>query len=162
MELPNNKRRIRHIYHHDGPEPDWNKNPRGWITPDGRFLETKEHWRSIVCQFRRPEIRSVNPVSPEETAEGERIAQLAYHLGWLSLGHAGELNAIGHERTFRSSLTPAALALRKLLSNSPELSIHVELQIGNFNPSLGVHENFDVRTYDLDRFIKRGRLIECR
>jgi len=162
METPGNKRRIRHIYHHDGPEPDWNKRPRGWITPEGRFLETKEHWRSITYQFRRPEIRSVEPVSPEETAEGERVAQLAYSLGWISLGHAGEVNAIGHERILRSSRNPAALGLRKLLSEAPELSIHIELQMGLFNPSLGVHENFDVRTYDLDRFIKRGTLIEYR
>jgi hypothetical protein len=162
MELPGNKRRIRHIYHHEGSNPDWNKRPRGWITPEGRFLETKEHWRSITCQFRRPEIRSDDSVSPEENAEGERVAQLAYSHGWISLGHAGELNAIGHERTFRSTQNPAALALRQLLSDSPELSIHVELQIGMYNPSLRAHEDFDVRTYDLDRFIKRGRLIECR
>jgi hypothetical protein len=160
MELLSTKRRIRHIYHHNGPAPDWGKNPRGWITPDGRFLETKEHWRSITYQFRRPEIRSDDAVSAEESAEGERVAQLAYNLGWISLGHAGELNAIGHERTFRSTQNPAALALRQLLSNSPDLSIHIELQIGLFNPSLRVHEDFDVRTYDLDRFIKRGKLIE--
>jgi hypothetical protein len=162
MEFPENKRRIRHIYHHDGPIADPSKHPRGWISPEGRFLETKEHWRSITYQFKRPESRSVPQISPEDEAEGERVAQLAYHHGWISLGHAGELNAIGHERTLRSLQGPAVLALRKLLSNAPELSIHIELQIGSFDPSLGVHENFDVRMYDLDRFIKRGRLIEYR
>ena len=162
MEYSKNKRRIRHIYHHDGLEADGNKSPRGWITPEGRFLETKEHWRSITCQFRRPEIRSLNPAPPEEVADGERIAQLAYSHGWISLGHAGELNAIGHERTFSSVQNPAVLSLRKLLSNAPELVIHVELQVGPFNPSLGIHEDFDVREYDLDRFIKRGRLINYR
>lgn len=162
MDLPRNDRRIRHIYHHNGPEPDWGQNPRGWITPEGRFLETKEHWRSITYQFRRPEVRSLAQPTPEEIAEGERIAQLAYHLGWISTGHAGELNAIGHERVFRTIQNPAVGALRKLLSDSGELVIHVELQLGIYNPSLGVHEDFDVREYDLDRFIKRGRLIESR
>src|SRR6185437_7946261 len=139
MEMTTSKRRIRHIYHHDGPEPDWNKNPRGLITPEGRFLETKEHWRSISYQFRRPENRSATQQpSAEELAEGERIAQLAYSLGWISLGHAGEVNAIGHERTFHSIQHPAIETLRKLWIDNAELSIHVELQLGNFNPSLGV------------------------
>ena len=160
MHTSEAKRRIRHIYHHDGPITDASKFPRGWISPEGRFLETKEHWRSITYQFKRPETRSVPEITPEEAAEGERLAQLAYHHGWISLGHAGELNAIGHERTFRSLQGPAILTLRKLLSNSPELSIHIELQTGTFNPSLGVHESYDVRRYDLDRFIKRGRLFE--
>ncbi len=162
MVLSSEKRRIRHIYHHDGPEPDWNRNPRGWITPEGRFLQTKEHWRSITCQFRRPETRSLNAAPPEEIAEGERIAQLAYNLGWISTGHAGELNAIGHQRIFRAIQHPAVMTLRKLVADAPELSIHVELQIGEFNPSLGVHDDFDVREYDLDAFIKRGRLIDRR
>lgn len=159
MEFPTNKRRIRHIYHHDGPEPDWNQRPRGWITPEGRFLETKEHWRSITCQFRRHESRSLDKISSEQIAEGERIAQLAYSLGWISLGHAGELNAIGHAKTFGAVQHPAVATLRKLWTDAPELSVHVELQIGAFDPSLGVHEDFDVKEYDLDRFIKRGRLI---
>jgi hypothetical protein len=162
MESLNNKRRIRHIYHHEGADPKWDKHPRGWITPDGRFLETKEHWKSITCQFKRPEIDSSAPASAEDTAEGERIAQLAYNLGWVSLGHAGELNAIGHEKILKSVRSPAKQTLRELLANTPELKIHVEMQIGLFDPSLGVHEDFDVREYDLDRFVKRGRFIECR
>lgn len=162
MEQLSSKRRIRHIYHHNGPEPDWNKNPRGWITPEGRFLETKEHWRSITCQFRRPEVRSMSQISSDEAAEGERTAQLAYYQGWISLGHAGELNAIGHQKTFSSPQNPALATLRKLLAESPALAIRVEMQVGPFNPKLGVHEDFDVREYDLDRFIKRGRLIESR
>jgi hypothetical protein len=159
METPANKRRIRHIYHHNGPEPDWNKNPRGWITPDGRFHETKEHWRSITCQFRRLESRGQKPTEQEQIAEGERISQLAYSLGWVSLGHAGELNAIGHEKTFNSLQHPAVATLRKLWSEIPELTIHVELQKGSFNPSVGAHEDYEVKIYDLDRFLKRGRLI---
>ena len=159
METPANKRRIRHIYHHNGPEPGWNKNPRGWINPDGRFHETKEHWRSITCQFKRPEVGASKQDVQEQIVEGERISQLAYSLGWISLGHAGELNAIGHEKTFNSLLHPAVATLRKLWAETAELSIHVELQKGVFNPSLGVHEDYDVKIYDLDRFLKRGRLI---
>jgi len=155
------KRRIRHIYHHNGPEADWKKHPRGWITPEGRFFETKDHWNSITYQFRRPEVRSLTQTQ-EEIEEAERIAQLAYSLGWISLGHAGELNAIGHEKIFQSSQHPAVVCLQKLLSTSGALSIHVELQIGKFNPSLGFHEDFCVKQCDLDRFIKRGRLVECR
>jgi hypothetical protein len=162
METLSTKRRIRHIYHHDGAEPGWDKYPRGWITPEGRFLKTKEHWKSITCQFRRPDVSSLDPMNPDDLLEGERISQLAYSLGWISLGHAGELNAIGHERILRSIQNPAKMTLQQLLSNSAELVIHVELQIGRFDPSLGVHEDFDVREYDLDRFIKRGRLIASR
>jgi len=160
--MENKKRRIRHIYHHEGANPAWDKHPRGWITPDGRFLETKEHWKSITSQFKRPEIDSPGSLSAEDLAEGERIAQLAYNLGWLSLGHAGELNAIGHEKILKATLSPAKLTLQKLLSDTPDLKIHIELQIGRFDPSSGVHEDFDVREYDLDRFVKRGRLVECR
>lgn len=162
MVVPKEKRRIRHIYQHNGPEPDWNKNPRGWISPEGRFFETKEHWRSITFQFKRPEIRSQPEITPEELEEAERIAQLAYNLGWISLGHAGEINAVGHQKTFMKTLHPAVSTLRKLLANSHQLSIHVELQIGDFKASHGTHEDFDVREYDLDIFIKRGRLIVCR
>jgi hypothetical protein len=161
MESSPAKRRIRHIYHHNGPESGWNKNPRGWINPEGRFHETKEHWRSITYQFKRPEIRSITQ-SQEEIEEGERVAQLAYSLGWISLGHAGELNAIGHVRTFELTNHPAALTLRKLLSTIVEPSLHVELQVGRFNPSLGVHEDYLVKECDLERFIKRGRLIASR
>lgn len=162
MDFTTTKRRIRHIYHHDGPEPDWGKNPRGWINPEGRFLETKEHWRSITYQFKRPDVRSTSPVSAEELAEGERVAQLAYSLGWISLGHAGELNAIGHEKTFKALQHPAVVTLRKLWADTPELSVHVELQMGAFDPSLSLHESYDVKEFDLDRFLKRGRLINLR
>jgi hypothetical protein len=155
------KRRIRHIYHHNGPEPDWNKHPRGWINPDGKFLETKEHWRSITYQFKRPELGSISQTQ-EEIEEGERVAQLAYSMGWISLGHAGELNAIGHMRTFELSGNLAVLTLRKLLSPLVEPSLHVELQVGKFDPSAGVHEDYLVKVCDLERFIKRGRLIERR
>jgi hypothetical protein len=161
--LTASKRRIRHIYHHDGAEPGWDKYPRGWITPEGRFLKTKEHWKSITCQFRRTDVNSAGPVSSDEDIEdGERISQLAYSLGWVSLGHAGKLNAIGHDRILRSFQNPAKMTLQQLLSDTAELAIHVELQIGRFDPSLGVHEDFVVKEFDLDRFIKRGRLIECR
>lgn len=156
------KGRIRHIYHHGRLEPDAIKFPRGWISPEGRFFKTKEHWQSIMSQFRRPEIRSLSEVPEEDLAEGERRAQLSYSLGWISVGHAGELNAVGHERTFKKITHPATVLLRKLLADFHERTIHVELQVGLFDPSLGVHESFDVREYDLDAFVKRGRLIDRR
>jgi hypothetical protein len=153
------KQSIRHIYHHNGPQPDWNSVPRGWITPEGRFLKTKEHWSSLSSQFRRPDIRSVTKnEAPEEAAEGERNAHLAYRQGWISLGHGGELNAVGHERTFKTFNHPAVLTLRKVLADVPSLTVPIETQIGDYDASRGVHEDFDVREYDLDILIKRGRL----
>jgi hypothetical protein len=161
MESSLAKRRFRHIYHHSGPVSDLNKSPRGWINPEGKFHETKEHWRSIAYQFKRPETRSISQTQ-EEIEQGERVAQLAYSLGWISLGHAGELNAIGHKRTFELTNNLAVLTLRNLLSTCVEPALHVELQVGRFDPSLGVHEDYLVKEYDLERFIKRGRLIARR
>jgi hypothetical protein len=71
------------------------------------------------------------------------------------------MNAIGHQRTFSTSNHPAVVTLRKILAEVPHLSIQIELQIGEFIPSRGVHEDFELQEYDLDYFIKRGRLKIC-
>lgn len=153
------KQRIRHIFPHNGGVPNDENIPRGWITPEGHFLKTKEHWASISAHFRRPDTRSIEKEeAPEEAEAAEKNAHLAYGIGWISVGHAGKLNAIGHQRTFEATNHPAVLTLRKLVAELPHLSIQVEVQIGNYVPSRGVHEDFELKEYDLDILIKRGRL----
>lgn len=137
--------------------------PRGWITPQGAFLKTKEHWASISAHFRRPDTRSIRKEeTPEEAEAAEKNAHLAYSVGWISVGHAGKLNAIGHQRTFQASQHPAVTTLRNLVAPLPHLSIQVEVQLGDYVPSRGVHEDFDLKEYDLDILIKRGRLRQKR
>jgi hypothetical protein len=158
------KQRIRHLFPHAGPIAKHDeKVPRGWITPQGHFLKTKEHWASISSHFRRPDTRTLGKEeAPEEAEAAERTAHLAYGTGWISVGHAGKLNAIGHQRTFETTNHPAVVTLRELLSELPHLTIQVEVQIGNFVPSKGVHEEFDLKECDLDFLIKRGRLRPVR
>ena len=57
---------------------------------------------------------------------------------------------------------PALITLRELLASMPELTIQIETQVGNYDPSRGVHENFELKEYNLDILIKRGRLRESR
>jgi hypothetical protein len=157
--LPQTKQRIRHLFPHNGGVLEDNQVPRGWITPQGHFFKTKEHWASISAHFRRPDARTAGKdEAPEEAEAAERNAHLAYSLGWISVGHAGKLNAIGHERTFEVRQHPAVNALRELLAQQPHLIIQVEVQCGNYVPAKGVHEDFHVKEYDLDVLIKRGRL----
>jgi hypothetical protein len=153
------KQRIRHIFPHNGGIQNDERVPRGWITPQGRFIKTKEHWVSISCHFRRPDTRSLKKEeAPEEAESAERTAHLAYNQGWISVGHAGKLNAIGHEHTFKIGNHPAVETLRKLLGTLGDLTIQVEVQLGHFLPSKGVHEDFELKEFDLDILIKRGRL----
>ncbi|MFL5812276.1 MAG: hypothetical protein ACJ763_01760 [Bdellovibrionia bacterium] len=153
------KQRIRHLFPHHGAIQAETNVPRGWISPQGRFLETKQHWASINAHFRRPDARSFSKEEePEEAEQAEKNAHLAYQLGWISVGHSGRMNAVAHQRTFATSTHPAVGTLRELLAEVPHLTIQIELQIGEFIPSRGVHEDFDLRDYDLDYLIKRGRL----
>jgi hypothetical protein len=156
------KQRIRHLFPHNGGIPTITADehvPRGWITPQGHFLKTKEHWASITAHFRRPDARAVGKEeAPEEAEAAEKNAHLAYSLGWISVGHGGKLNAIGHQRTFESRYHPAVTALSKLLAPLPHLTIQVEVQIGDYIASKGVHEDYHLKDYDLDILIKRGRL----
>lgn len=153
------KQRIRHLFPHNGGILEDEQVPRGWITPQGHFLKTKEHWASISAHFRRPETRAAGKQEePEEAEAAEKNAHLAYSLGWISVGHAGKLNAIGHQKTFEARRHPAVATLSKLLAALPHLSIQVEIQIGNYVPSRGVHEDFQLKDFDLDVLVKRGRL----
>jgi hypothetical protein len=157
------KQRIRHIFPHNGGLITDERIPRGWITPQGAFFKTKQHWASINSHFRRPENRSIGLAElPEEGEAAERNAHLAYSQGWISVGHAGKLNAIGHRTTFEVYHHPAVVTLRKLLEHMPELTIQIETQIGEYIPSRGVHEDFELKEYDLDILIKRGRLRPSR
>lgn len=157
------KQRIRHLFPHNGGILTDERVPRGWINPQGHFLKTKEHWVSINSHFRRPEARSITTIEvPEDAEEAEKAAHLAYSLGWISVGHAGKLNAIGHQRTFEARNHPAVTALRTVLANVPALSIQIEIQIGNYIPSQGVHEDYDLREFDLDILLKHGRLRQSR
>ncbi len=156
------KERIRHLYPHNAGIPNTNEVPRGWINPLGQFLRTKEHWASINSHFRRLETRAVGKEeAPEDAEAAERNAHLAYKLGWISVGHAGKLNAIGHQRTFEARHHPAVQTLRQLLAQAPALTIQIELQRGDFISSRGVHEDFELLDYDLDILIKRGRLRQA-
>jgi hypothetical protein len=153
------KQRIRHLFPHNAGIANDDQIPRGWITPQGHFLKTKEHWASINSHFRRPDTRAVGKdEAPEEAETAERNAHLAYSQGWISVGHAGKLNAIGHRKTFEATHHPAVATLRKLLADQPHLTIQVEVQIGIFVAARGVHEDFEIKEYDLDILIKRGRL----
>jgi hypothetical protein len=137
--------------------------PRGWITPQGSFLKTKEHWVSILSHFRRPESRSLEKQeAPEEADAAERNAQLAYSLGWISVGHAGKLNAIGHQKTFQAVRHPAVETLRRLLAEMPFRTIQIELQLGVYVHSSGVHEDFELKEFDLEFLLRRGRLRQVR
>jgi hypothetical protein len=157
------KTRIRHLFPHNGGIKTDDRVPRGWITPQGHFIRTKEHWVSISCHFRRPDTRALSKEeAPEEAEQAERNAHLAYNQGWISVGHAGKLNAIGHELTFRDTAHPAVTKLREVLAELPDLVIQVEIQIGRFLPSKGVHEDYKLEEYDLDILIKRGRLRPSR
>jgi hypothetical protein len=157
------KLRIRQLFPHNHGIQNDDHVPRGWINPLGKFFKTKEHWASINSHFRRPDTRSLGTEeAPEEAASAERTAHLAYSHGWISVGHAGKLNAIGHLKTFEKINHPAVTMLRQLLANQPYLTIQVETQIGPFDPSRGLHEDFALKEYDLDILIKRGRLREGR
>ena len=157
------KQRIRQLFPHDGTFQTDERVPRGWITPQGQFFKTKEHWASIYSLFRNVDDRTKTGAEiADENLAAEKAVQLAYSLGWVSVGHAGKLNAVAHERIFQISGHPAVLTLRKLLANLPELVMPVETQIGDYSPSSGVHEDFAMKEYDLDILIKRGRLRESR
>jgi len=153
------KQRIRHLFPHNGGLITDERIPRGWINPTGHFMKTKQHWASINSHFRRPEFRSIHKEeAPEEADIAEKAAHLAYSQGWISIGHAGKLNAIGHKTTFEVINHPAVLTLRGLLAELPDLTIQIETQIGDYIPSKGLHEGFELRDYDLEILIKRGRL----
>ncbi len=153
------KERIRHLFPHNAGIPNDDHIPRGWITPQGHFHKTKEHWASINSHFRRLETRAANKDEVPEDAElAERNAHLAYSLGWISVGHAGKLNAIAHQKTFEVRLHPAVVTLREILSEAPDRTIQIELQLGEYLPAKGVHKDFELLHYDLDILLKRGRL----
>lgn len=157
------KQRIRHLFPHDGTLQTDDRIPRGWITPQGKFLRTKEHWASINSHFRRPDTRSLSKEeAAEEATTAERTAQLAYSLGWISVGHAGKLNAVAHKQTFEARHHPAVTTLRRLLEKAPALLIQIETQLGAYLASTGVHEDYELKDYDLDVLIKRGRLRQAR
>jgi hypothetical protein len=145
--------RIGHVYHGARPVDsldDMDSIPRGWINPNGKFIRTKHHWSAISAQ--------VGKGMTSDPELGERNAHKAYALGWISLGHGGILNAVGHKNTFDSILHPAVVALRKILSKVPHFSFRIERQIGKVDLDKGRHEDFDVREYDLDPFIRSGKL----
>jgi hypothetical protein len=153
------KDRIRHLFPHSAPIPNNDHIPRGWITPLGHFLKTKEHWVSINSHFRRLETRALGKEEAAEDAEAaERNAHLAYSLGWISVGHAGKLNAIAHQKTFQVRHHPAVVTLRSILAQAPESTIQIELQMGSYVSARGVHEDFELIECDLDILIKRGNL----
>lgn len=148
------KRRIGHLYV-DQPRPaerreEWDSIPRGWISPEGKFFRTRFHWASIASRFKQPRA--------EDPEVGERSAHQAYAKGWISLGHAGVLNAIGHESVLKSANHPAVATLRRLVSKLPHFSLRVEKQLGGIDAETGRHEDFDVREYDLGFFVRRGKL----
>jgi len=147
--------RIRHVYGRElaASEADgWEAIPRGWIRPDGKFFKTKQHWIKISGYLGH---KGATRKDPEQ---GEKNAHAAYSLGWISIGHGGALNAVGHKSSFDLAKHPGVQTLRKLLSSVPQFSIRIERQMGKIDPETGMHEDFDVREYDLDLFIRHGRL----
>ncbi len=124
--------------------------PRGWIHPTGKFFATNHHWEAIT--------RMLHKKASKDPEKGERDAHLAYSLGWISIGHGGATNAIGHKSVFDGADHPAVEALRKLVAKIPHFSLRIEKQIGKRDPESGRHADFDVSEYDLDLFIRRGRL----
>jgi hypothetical protein len=153
------KQRMRQLFPHNGVIEAEERIPRGWITPQGQFLKTKEHWASIYSHFRKVDDRTKTKAEIEdEDRDSERAAQLAYSLGWISVGHAGKLNAVAHEKVFQVSLHPAVLTLQKLLAEVPYATIPIETQIGAYLPSEGVHTDYALKEYDVSFLIKRGKL----
>ncbi len=147
------KKRIGHVYGAApvmDPAAAWDAVPRGWIHPSGKFVKTKEHWKTICSRLGE---RKANPAEV-----GERFAHRAYAEGWISLGHGGVFNAVGHRSTFEKATHPALETLRKLVTQSPHFALRIERQFGKIDPESGRHADFDVKEYDLDLFIKRGRL----
>ena len=128
----------------------WSSIPRGWIAPDGRFFQTKHHWDSIS--------EHLGLEGENDPEQGERNAHIAYSLGWLSLGHGGALNAVGHKSTFDHRDHLAVITMRKLLSKAPHFTFRVELQLGKLTKRAAKHPDFEVKEIDLDYFISRGRL----
>jgi hypothetical protein len=146
------KGRIGHVYAnaHGAHAEEWDAVPRGWITPEGKFLSTREHWSMIATRF------GIKGGADPEI--GERAAHRAYAGGWISIGHGGALNAIGHETVWDRELHPAIRTLRELVAKLPHDMLRVETQRGNLNPETGRHEDFDIRECELEFFIKRGKL----
>lgn len=148
------KQRIGHVYQGQRPvvatASEEGEIPRGWIHPNGKFFSTNHHWDTISDH--------VGEGTSSDPETGERNAHIAYARGWISIGHGGVINAIGHKSTFESTSHPAVVMLRKLVAKIPHFSLRVEKQIGKLDPESGRHEDFDVQEYDLDYFIKRGRL----
>lgn len=124
--------------------------PRGWIHPNGKFFESVHHWQDISKYLKLS--------GADDPDQGERNAHVAYARGWISLGHGGAFNAIGHEKIFSSPDAPAIATLRKQVAKVPHFALRVEKQIGEIDLGSGRHEDFDVAEYDLEVFIRRGRL----
>lgn len=129
---------------------DWSSIPRGWISPKGTFFRTREHWKTIC--------RKVGPKDADPTEAGDASSHRAYSKGWISIGHGGALNVIAHKRTLESRAHPGVARLRRLLAHCPHFALRVEKQLGKLDPETGKHQDFEIREYDLDYFIKRGRL----
>lgn len=161
--------RIRHVYHarrqdnhevHDD-EAHWADTPRGWIDPDGHFRPSSVHWEAIrsLIEKKKRGRRSRATGTDEDHAElGERAAQRAYAMGWISLSHGGVLNAVGHRNVFHSKRSPALATLRRLLARVPHSTVRIETQIGKIDTRTGRHEDFDVQEYELSLLVRRGTL----
>jgi len=166
------KERIRHVYHarrqdkHEDQDfgDSWTDMPRGWIDPEGRFRPSNVHWeaiRTFIEQKKNARRRLKKPSddTDEDLSElGERAAQKAYSMGWISLSHGGVLNAVGHKSAFHAKRSPALATLRRLLARVPHSTVRIETQIGKIDPETGRHEDFDVQEYELSLFVRRGTL----
>lgn len=157
------KERTRHVYHVKRHDKSWSDMPRGWIDPEGQFRPSNVHWEAIRSFIERKKAKrgrkGSDDSSEEDLAElGERAAQKAYALGWISLSHGGVLNAVGHKDAFHSKHSPALATLRRLLARVPHSTVRIETQIGKIDPHTGRHEDFDVQEYELALFVRRGTL----
>lgn len=105
--------------------------PHGWISPKGEFHEMnpdEDHREAIAGHINMP-MQHDDDESPVE--EG-------YKKGWVSFGHAGEMNIQGHHEVLNNRSHPAMRTARKIVSaaldNAPDES---ELTVHHFHPETG-------------------------
>jgi GNAT superfamily N-acetyltransferase/8-oxo-dGTP pyrophosphatase MutT (NUDIX family) len=119
------------------------KNPSGWISPIGKWHPTNEAHYYNIALLAFPE--EFNPDVEGDDMEVLRdYANRAYNDGWISVGHAGDVNVAGKASILENTKSLQVKTLRTVFKDSPEETIRVEL--------LG--KKFAV--YDLNRFLKTG------
>jgi 8-oxo-dGTP pyrophosphatase MutT (NUDIX family)/GNAT superfamily N-acetyltransferase len=124
--------------------------PMGWISPTGEFyeMEGSAHHRWSI-----PEEANVG--EPKDDDDEKPILD-AYHKGWISVGHAGELNIQGHPSVIGKRTHPAMKMARDIvqgvMANQPEETHVVVQQAGHEHP-------FTTASVPVDHFVRHGTIL---